>query len=140
MAIFKPRCGSKSVRQMIDPFLEPSFGDIAVNMAGEVPSFHPHIPAPYLQEILRTQGHDEPLEFFITIPHTIEMFKSYCQFFQPEQSSRYNYSPGRAGRVGREIVSRHVKASITVDESNLGTKAFDKISSMFSFESCACSI
>lgn len=99
-AISKPRCGSTSVRRMLDPFVNSETGDIAVNMAGEQPPFHPHITAPYLQELLREKEHNSTLAYFITIRHPVEMLASYFKFFQPDRQSRYNFSPGWDGQSG----------------------------------------
>lgn len=94
-ALSKPRCGSTSLRRMLDPLLDPAAGDIAVNMGGERPPFHPHLTAPYLKQLLREAGHDaDALEYIITVRHPVEMLWSYHKFFKPDLQSRYNFAPG----------------------------------------------
>jgi hypothetical protein len=100
-AISKPRCGSTSVRRMLDPFLDKKAGDIAVNMAGERPPFHPHITAPYLRELLDAQEPDSAgLEYFVTIRHPVQMLESYYRFFMPDAQGRYNFAPDWDGHIG----------------------------------------
>jgi len=100
VAISKPRCGSTSVRRMLDPFIDRELGDLAINMAGEHPPFHPHITAPYLQQLL--QERDEraaQLTYFTTIRHPVRMLESYYKFFQPDELSRYNFAPNWDGQT-----------------------------------------
>lgn len=92
VALSKPRCGSTSLRRMLDPLMAP--GDIAVNSAGQLPPFHPHITAPYLRHVLRAQGHDPGrLTFIITVRQPLDMLWSYYKFFRPDGQSRYNFDP-----------------------------------------------
>ena len=78
---------------MLDPFIDRSKGDIAVNVAGEQPPFHPHITAPYLLELLESMGHEtSSLRSFITIRDPRKMLWSYYKFFKPDMNSNYNYS------------------------------------------------
>ena len=92
VALSKPRCGSTSLRRMLDPLIQP--GDIAVNMAGEMPPFHPHLTAPYLRQVLQGMGHDlGKTAWMITVRHPIEMLWSYYKYFKPDQNSRYTFSP-----------------------------------------------
>lgn len=99
-AISKPRCGSTSVRQMLDPFISDRAGDIAVNVAGENPPFHPHITAPYLKKMLVEKNCDiNKLRFFVVIRNPLEMLWSYYKFFQPDGESRYTFSQGWEGRT-----------------------------------------
>ena len=94
VAISKPRCGSTSVRRMLDPFMDVAKGDIAVNVAGESPSLHPHMTAPYLFDVMRERGYDmQILTSFVTIRDPREMLWSYYKFFRPDQSCNYNFSP-----------------------------------------------
>jgi hypothetical protein len=100
-AISKPRCGSTSIRGMLDPFLDREAGDIAVNMAGQRPPFHPHMTAPYLRQVLEAQGHDaHALEYFVTIRHPVRMLQSYYRFFKPDAQGRYNFAPNWDGSIG----------------------------------------
>jgi len=95
VAIAKPRCGSTSVRRMLDPFIDVAAGDLAVDVAGEQPPFHPHISAPYLREILAARFDDaDRLEYFITVRHPHDMLWSYYQFFRPDSQCRYNFQAG----------------------------------------------
>lgn len=99
--ISKPRCGSSSLRRMLDPLVVPDAGDIAVDVAGRRPPFHPHMTAPYLQELLRTNYPEAPdLEYFVTTRHPVEMLFSYYKYFQPDEHGRYNYQDAWAGRIG----------------------------------------
>ena len=93
-ALSKPRCGSTSLRRMLDPLMDKAGGDIAVNTGGAMPPFHPHITAPYLKQLLRERGHDpEALAWIITVRHPVEMLWSYWKFFKPDVKSRYNFAP-----------------------------------------------
>lgn len=85
---------------MLDPFVNAERGDIAVNIGGEHPPFHPHITAPYLQELLQNRAGAGTLSYFITIRHPVAMLESYFKFFQPDQKSRYNFSPNWSGHTG----------------------------------------
>ncbi len=92
VALSKPRCGSTSLRRMLDPLMGP--GDIAVNRGGETPPFHPHITAPYLRQVLEGLGHDPAkMAWMITVRHPVEMLWSYFKFFRPDARSRYTFSP-----------------------------------------------
>lgn len=93
-ALSKPRCGSTSLRRMLDPLMDKAAGDIAVNTGGEAPPYHPHITAPYLKQLLRARGHDpEALAWIVTVRHPAEMLWSYWKFFKPDVKSRYNFAP-----------------------------------------------
>lgn len=92
VAISKPRCGSTSMRRMLDPFLDLEAGDISVNVAGERPPFHPHITAPYLEKLLKERGFDlEGYDYITTVRHPVQMLESYYKFFQPDAKSRYKF-------------------------------------------------
>jgi|GEM_PF-2982756 len=93
VALAKPRCGSTSLRLMLEPLLDVKNGDIKVNTGGQMPPFHPHITAPYLKHILRERGHDvDALDFIITIRQPVSMLWSYHKFFKPDLKSRYNFA------------------------------------------------
>ena len=47
----KPRCGSTSLRRALDPFLDPTAGDMAIDRAGQKRPFHPHITGPALRSL-----------------------------------------------------------------------------------------
>ena len=92
--ISKPRCGSTSLRRMLDQMLDPSQGDFAVDVAGQNPPYHPHLSAPYLKQLLRADGHDVTIMTTIIVTrHPVQMLWSYYKFFQPDARSSYNYSP-----------------------------------------------
>ena len=93
-ALSKPRCGSTSLRSMLDPLVDEKAGDIAVNVGGKRPPFHPHITAPFLKQVLKNKGHDpDELEYIITVRHPVSMLWSYYKFFKPDMESRYTFSP-----------------------------------------------
>ncbi|MEO9873812.1 MAG: hypothetical protein ABJM79_13120 [Anderseniella sp.] len=83
---------------MLNPFMDPGAGDISVDIDDENPPFHPHITAPYLQEILSERGPDVHLEYFVSVRHPLRMLESYYKFFVPDENSRYFYSPDYTGR------------------------------------------
>ena len=94
IVISKPRCGSTSLRWMLDQMLDPSQGDFAVDAAGQNPPYHPHLSAPYLKQLLRADGHDvTTMTTIIVTRHPVQMLWSYYKFFQPDARSSYNYSP-----------------------------------------------
>lgn len=102
-ALSKPRCGSTSLRRMLDPLLAP--GDIAVNTATEARPYHPHITAPYLKQLLAQAGHDPAaLAWIITVRHPVDMLWSYWNFFKPDAGGRYSFMPrwDAASRMGFE--------------------------------------
>lgn len=93
VALSKPRCGSTSLRRMIDPHLAP--GDIAVDTAGQLPSLHPHITGPFLAQYLCDRRHDvSKLSFIITVRDPIEMLWSYWKYFKPDILCRYTFTNG----------------------------------------------
>lgn len=92
VAISKPRCGSTSVRRMLNPHLDREAGDIAVDLAGQNPPFHPHMTAPYLKEVLGELHPNATAEYFITVRHPLEMLWSYFKFFRPDRNHRYNFA------------------------------------------------
>lgn len=92
-ALSKPRCGSTSLRRMLNPLMDLSAGDIGVNRGGKVPPFHPHVTAPYLKQLLRERDQDvEALDYIITVRNPVEMLWSYWKYFKPDLQSRYNFS------------------------------------------------
>jgi hypothetical protein len=94
IAISKPRCGSTSLRRLLDPLIDRAQGDIAVDMAGQQPPFHPHLTAPYLRELLAERGHDwASFASIVVIRHPVEMLWSYWKFFRPDGRSNYSFSP-----------------------------------------------
>lgn len=93
IAISKPRCGSTSVRRMLDKLVDIKHGDIAVDVAGQRPPFHPHHTAPYLKQLLIEQGYDiDGMTTFIITRNPVDMLWSYFNFFKPDGNSCYNYS------------------------------------------------
>jgi len=94
IVISKPRCGSTSLRRMLDQLLDPSQGDFAVDVAGQNPPYHPHLSASYLKQLLRADGHDvTTMTTIIVTRHPVQMLWSYYKFFQPDARSSYSYSP-----------------------------------------------
>jgi hypothetical protein len=101
VAISKPRCGSTSVRRMLDRFVDPAKGDIAVDRAGTVPGLHPHITAPALRQVLAERGVDlAGVTFIVTIRHPVHLLWSYYKHFRPDAESRYSFSDHWAGSIG----------------------------------------
>lgn len=96
VAISKPRCGSTSLRRMLDRFVSQAEGDLRVNTPQDVPGFHPHVTAPALVDQMRTsRGIDiSGFDFFTTTRHPVELLWSYYKFFRPDHQSRYTFSPG----------------------------------------------
>ena len=74
-------------------------GDIAIDMAGERPPFHPHITAPYLRTLLASIDRYRDIEFtyIITIRNPLAMLWSYYKYFRPDRNSRYTFSDGWDG-------------------------------------------
>jgi hypothetical protein len=69
-------------------------GDIKCDIAGEIEGLHPHMSAPAIYEYLEEQGFDaSTYMFFITVRHPVEMLRSYFKYFEPDESSYYNYHP-----------------------------------------------
>lgn len=96
IAISKPRCASTTLRRLLDPLIDDSFGDIAVDVAGQRPPYHPHHSAPYLKELLRADGFSlEGMETIILTRNPLEMLWSYFKYFQPDCNSVYNYQPNK---------------------------------------------
>jgi len=94
ISISKPRCGSTSVRQILDRLVKVEKGDIAVDTAGQRLPYHPHHSAPYLKQLLVQEGHDiSGMTTFIISRHPVEMLWSYLNYFKPDQANRYNYNP-----------------------------------------------
>lgn len=101
VAISKPRCGSTSLRRMLDRFIDPAQGDIAVDRAGTVPGLHPHITAPALRQELARRGVDlAGVTFIVTIRHPVDLLWSYYKFFKPDAACRYSFAEGWAGQIG----------------------------------------
>ena len=94
--ISKPRCGSTSVRMLLDKYLQPEQKDFAVDIAKQKPGYHPHITAPCLLEQLSTDFEVDFSDFkiFTITRHPLDMLKSYYQFFRPDINGRYNYQDG----------------------------------------------
>ncbi len=93
IAISKPRCGSTSVRRILDRLVDVEKGDIAVDVAGQRPPYHPHHTAPFLKKILRQEGYNiDKMTTFIFTRHPLEMLWSYFNYFKPDKSSRYSYN------------------------------------------------
>ena len=99
--ISKPRCGSTSIRRLLTPQMSESQGDISVDIAGQLPPFHPHMPAPYLKAVLRQRHVNvDDLTFIVTIRNPVSMLWSYYNYFKPDRQSKYNFSPEWEGEVG----------------------------------------
>ena len=90
--ISKPRCGSTSVRRLIDGLMEE--GDVACNGAKNAQGLHPHMTGPAILNYLENQGVDSSQYTVFTVTrHPLEMLWSYYNFFKPDENSSYNYSP-----------------------------------------------
>jgi hypothetical protein len=80
---------------MLDKLTDPEAGDIQVNVAGELPPFHPHVTGPFLRSQLEQLDQDTSgMKMFTVIRHPVEMLWSYYKFFKPDTSSRYNFDNG----------------------------------------------
>lgn len=92
IAISKPRCASTSLRRLLDPFVDPEAGDIAVDVAGRLPPYHPHHSAPYLKYLLRQDGHNlTGMKTIVVSRHPVEMLWSYFKYFKPDIEGKYTY-------------------------------------------------
>lgn len=90
--VSKPRCGSTSVRRVLDPLVDRACGDLAVDVAGQYPPYHPHHSAPYIKRLLKEDARDiSKLVTFITVRHPVEMLWSYYKYFKPNIWGKYNY-------------------------------------------------
>ena len=99
ISISKPRCGSTSVRRVLDGLVDVKRGDIAVDTAEQRPPYHPHHTAPFLKQLLVKDGHDiAGMTTFIITRDPIDMLWSYYRFFNPDEFGQYkynsNWSPG----------------------------------------------
>lgn len=93
IAISKPRCGSTSVRRVLDKLVDPTMGDIVVDVAGQRPPYHPHHTAPFLKKLLIDDGHDiSGMKTFIITRNPLDMLWSYFNFFAPDEFGLYNYN------------------------------------------------
>ena len=92
IAISKPRCGSTSVRQILDDLVDLKCGDIVVDSADDCPPYHPHLSAPRLKELLVNNGYSiSRMKTFIITRNPLDMLWSYFQFFSPDVFGQYNY-------------------------------------------------
>lgn len=89
--ISKPRCGSTSLRRLLDSISEP--GDLKVDFAGQYAGLHPHMTAQSIINYLDSLGisHQE-YKFFTVARAPLEMLWSYYNFFKPDNRCNYNYS------------------------------------------------
>jgi hypothetical protein len=95
IAVSKPRCGSTSVREILDDLVDRSRGDIVVDLAEENPPFHPHLSAPRLKQVLVQKGYDiSGMTTFIMTRNPVDMLWSYFHFFAPDERGFYNYDRG----------------------------------------------
>jgi hypothetical protein len=93
ISISKPRCGSTSVRRILDRLVDKSKGDIAVDVAGQRPPYHPHHSAPYLKQLLMADGYDiAGMTTVIITRNPVDMLWSYFNYFKPDSAGRYNYN------------------------------------------------
>ncbi len=94
IAISKPRCGSTSVRLILDQLVDPEKGDIAVDEAGQRLPYHPHHTAPYLKQLLRQANYDiSEMTTIIFTRNPVDMLWSYFNYFKPDKLSRYSFHP-----------------------------------------------
>ena len=88
--ISKPRCGSTSVRFLLNKSTE--HGDVICDAADQERGLHPHMSATAIKAFLRKEGHDpDEYTYFTVTRHPVEMLWSYYRFFQLDENSRYNY-------------------------------------------------
>ncbi len=86
---------------MLDRFVDPARGDIAVDRAGTIPGLHPHITAPALRKALADRGIDlAGVTFIVTIRHPVDLLWSYYKFFKPDAAGRYSFSDQWQGSIG----------------------------------------
>ena len=105
--ISKPRCGSTSLRRILDSQMKD--GDEKSDVAGDHSSLHPHTTGPAIYHYLKNNGYDvDNYTFFTVTRNPLNMLQSYYNFFQPDTEFNYNYSPNYNGiRIGfEEWVSR----------------------------------
>jgi len=124
---------------MLDRLVDEVKGDIAVDIAGQRPPYHPHHTAPYLKQLLLEAGHDIAAMTTVTVTRNpIDMLWSYYKFFRPDRASRYTFSPGydpadrmgfeewvNAGRIGMHPVALRLAPAwiSTADLSPLSLEA-----------------
>lgn len=99
--ISKPRCGSTSVRRLLNKYINPELNDFAVDMAGQKPAYHPHITAPCLINQLSAEFNTDLSDFkiFTITRNPLEMLMSYYRFFKPDVNGRYNYQIGHVDKI-----------------------------------------
>lgn len=118
IAISKPRCGSTSVRRFLDPWIDKSKGDIAVDIADQRQRFHPHITAPSLRTLLGEQGANfDDFKSFVVIRHPVAMLWSYYKFFRPDSTSQYSFSPGWEGQIGMSFEDWVLKGKVGMNRA-----------------------
>lgn len=89
--ISKPRCGSTSIRNLLDQIRTDS--DIFVDYAEEKQGLHPHMSLPSVYDFLENSGSDySGYVPFIFIRNPLDMLWSYYKYFKPDINSQYNYS------------------------------------------------
>ncbi len=99
--ISKPRCGSTSVRRLLNKYINPELNDFAVDMAGQKPGYHPHITAPCLINQLSADFNIDLSDFkiFTITRNPLEMLSSYYRFFKPDVNGRYNYQVDHVDKI-----------------------------------------
>jgi hypothetical protein len=116
VALSKPRCGSTSLRKMLDTFVDKPHGDLAVDRGGIVPDLHPHITGPALRAALTARGLDlDGVTFIITTRHPVDMLWSCYKFFKPDENSRYSFSRKWSGQIGMTFEDWIMKGSLPVN-------------------------
>ena len=89
--ISKPRCGSTSLRKILDQYSgqAPLY---CWDVANEHPIFHPHITAPALLNYLADTSPDRlAYKLFTVIRDPLKMLYSYFKFFKPDINMRFNF-------------------------------------------------
>lgn len=89
--ISKPRCGSTSLRRLLDSICEPS--DLKVDFAGQYPGLHPHMTVQSIINFLNASDINvNEYKIFTVARDPLEMLWSYYNFFKPDENCNYNYS------------------------------------------------
>ena len=99
--ISKPRCGSTSVRTILNNYIDPEYNDFAVDKAGQKPGYHPHITAPCLLNQLTKDFKVDLSDFkiFTITRNPLDMLSSYYRFFKPDINGKYNYQKGHIDQL-----------------------------------------
>lgn len=88
--VSKPRCGSTSVRALLNKLARPE--DVICDVPDHEKKIHPHMSAPSIKAYLADNSYDpEEYTYFTVTRNPIEMLWSYFKFFKPDNNGRYNF-------------------------------------------------